>query len=86
MTLAGRLVVNAWPRMMKRATAAAYCDLSEPAFLREVACGRLPEPVTLGGSEHWSQRLLDDSLARLTGEGDAPADDWRKGSPLYARS
>lgn len=35
----------AWPRMMKRPTAAKYCDLSEGAFVAEVTAGRLPEPV-----------------------------------------
>jgi len=69
-----------WPRMMKRATAAAYCDLSAVEFEREVSAGRLPQPVRLGNSEHWSRVAIDDMLEQLSGDG---AHDWRKGSPLY---
>ena len=63
-----------WPRMMKLATAAQFCDLSASAFLSEVARGRLPSPVTLGGRDHWSQFALDRALARLTGE--EPLPEW----------
>jgi len=45
--------VTIWPRMLKRKTAAQYCDLSEAAFEKEVIAGRLPAPVMLGGREHW---------------------------------
>lgn len=62
-----------WPGMMKRATAAAYCELSVAEFEREVNEGRLPLPVMLGRSEHWSRRRLDEALDRLSGG----ADDWR---------
>lgn len=82
MTAPARLIRSTWPRMMKRATAAAFCDLSESAFLREVNDGRLPHPVTLGGSPHWSITQLERSLASLSGEITSD-DDWRKGSPLY---
>jgi len=41
--------VNAWPRMLKRDKAAAYCDLSVAAFEREIVAGRLPAGVMLGG-------------------------------------
>jgi hypothetical protein len=71
----------AWPRMMRRATAAAYCDLTEAGLEREVTAGRLPMPVKLDGKDHWSRVTLDEYLARLSGEGSA---DWRKGQPLYA--
>lgn len=54
-----------WPRMMKRQTAAAYCDLSVGAFEREITAGRLPAPVTLGGREHWCKKALDRALAGL---------------------
>jgi hypothetical protein len=70
-----------WPRMMRRATAAAYCDLTEAGFEREVAAGRLPLPVPLDGKDHWSRVTLDEYLARLAGEA---VGDWRKGQPLYA--
>lgn len=73
-----------WPRMMKRATAAAYCDMSVASFEREVASFRLPRPVLLGGLHHWSRREIDEHLERLTGEV-AVEHDWRKDSPLYAQ-
>jgi hypothetical protein len=69
-----------WPGMMKRATAARYCDLSVAEFEREVAASRLPLPVMLGNHEHWSKSQLDQSLAVLTGQAQ---NDWRVGSPLY---
>jgi predicted DNA-binding transcriptional regulator AlpA len=59
--------------MMKRRTAAAYCDLSPAEFEREVNEGRLPLPIKLGDSEHWSRRKLDEALDALHGE----AGDWR---------
>jgi predicted DNA-binding transcriptional regulator AlpA len=69
-----------WPAMMRRATAAAYCDLSVAEFEREIAAGNLPQPVTLGNHGHWSKSQLDQALAVLTGEAQK---DWRIGSPLY---
>ena len=69
-----------WPRMMLRRTAAAYCDLTESAFEREVLCGNLPRSVMLGGREHWSRVTLDQYLARLAGESSG---DWRTEQPLY---
>ena len=62
-----------WPAAMKRATAAAYCDLSEAAFEREVMAGRMPSPVHLGGREHWRREAIDAALARLCGDGEVPA-------------
>lgn len=69
------------PRMMTRARASHYCDLSEQAFEREIAAGRLPPPIKLGGRDHWSRVSLDESLAQIAGEA---ANDWRKEQPLYA--
>lgn len=57
-----------WPQAMKRKTAAAYCELSEAAFEREVFTGRLPVSVTLGGREHWHRPALDAALPRLFGD------------------
>lgn len=68
-----------WPAMMLRKTAAAYCDMSEAAFEREVASGTLPLPIIFGGKPHWSRTQVDEYLAQLTGE-----DDWRATSSLYA--
>ena len=65
-----------WPRMMKRATAAAYCDLSVASFEREIAAGRLPPPTTLGGREHWCRAALDKALDIITGG--VPQADYRE--------
>ncbi|SLK04037.1 hypothetical protein [Novosphingobium mathurense] len=69
-----------WPALMKRKTAAEYCDLSEQAFLREVASGRLPPAVLFGGRDHWHKEALDRALALLCGEreDDAEAEFWRR--------
>ena len=69
-----------WPAMMRRKTAATYCDMSEAAFEREVNGGRLPAPVMFGGRQHWHRATLDQDLARIAGH----ATDWRNKSPLYA--
>jgi predicted DNA-binding transcriptional regulator AlpA len=70
-----------WPAMMRQKTAAAYCDLSAAEFEREVSAGRLPLPVKLGNSEHWSRALIDERLGRLVGDG---RPDWRATSGLYS--
>lgn len=70
-----------WPRMMKRATACAYLDLSAAELEREIASGRLPHPVMLGNGLHWSRSDLDDCIDRITGA--KQSNDWRKASPLY---
>lgn len=70
------------PRMMTKARAAHYCDLSEADFAREVAAGRLPEPIALGSKPHWSRRDLDTWLDRLA-QGDAS--DWRATSKFYRK-
>lgn len=57
------------PAAMVRRRAAAYCDLSEAEFDREVAAGRLPQPFRVGRSNHWSRQQLDKALAVLAGEG-----------------
>jgi len=54
-----------WPEMMRQRTAAAYLDLSESAFIREVYRGTLPYPVTLGGRQSWSRQELEASIAKL---------------------
>jgi len=71
----------AWPRMMKRATAAAFCDLSEAEFEREVAAARLPLPVKLGNTDHWSHAQLEHAIARIEG---TVANDWRSTASHYA--
>jgi len=67
---------------MKRATAAAYCDMSIASFDREVAIGRLPAPILLGGLSHWTQTAIDEHIARIESEA---ANDWRGKVPMYAQ-
>ena len=67
-----------WPRAMKRATAAAYCDMSESAFEREVLAGRLPMPTTLGGRDHWCKNALDKALDVITGAAQDNEPDYRR--------
>lgn len=64
-----------WPHMMKVDTAAQYCDLSRSAFIGEVAGGRLPSGVDLGGREHWFRPALDKALANIAG---AASNDWEQ--------
>jgi predicted DNA-binding transcriptional regulator AlpA len=66
--------------MMRRATAALYCDLTAAEFEREVAAARLPGPVKLGNSEHWSRVAIDEHLNRLTND---TTPNWRSKSKLY---
>lgn len=74
-----RVTAPYWPAMMLRKTAAAYCELTEAAFEREVSTGALPMPVLLGGKPHWHREQIDQALADLAGAGD-----WRAQSNLYA--
>jgi len=62
-----RPVEYGWPAAMKRATAAAYLDISIASFEREIVSGRMPGPFILGGREHWSKQALDAALDRLSG-------------------
>lgn len=68
-----------WPAMMLRKTAAAYVELSEAAFEREIIAGNLPAAITFGGKPHWHRKELDAYLDKLTGTGG----DWRTESALY---
>ena len=70
-----------WPHMMRRATAAAYTDLSEHAFIGEVAKGRLPQATSFGGRDHWYRPALDKALALIAGESlpDYDREFWDKG-------
>ncbi len=60
-------MTDAWPRMMKRKTAARYCDLAEAAFVREVMSGKLPGAVIFGGHEHWDRIAIDKALDAISG-------------------
>lgn len=70
-----------WPRAMKRATAAAFCDLSLAEFDAEVASAKLPQGFLLGRSLHWSRPAIEEHLGRLSGD---TQPDWREQSPLYS--
>ncbi|AQR74184.1 hypothetical protein BXU08_11450 [Sphingomonas sp. LM7] len=54
-----------WPEMMRQRTAAAYLDLSESAFIREVYRGTLPNPILLGGRQSWNRQEIDAAIARM---------------------
>ena len=69
--------------MMRRAKAAAYLDITEAAFEREINAGRLPMPVMLGGHERWSKTQMDDAIDRITGEA---IPDYRANSNFYLRN
>jgi|APMI01.1.fsa_nt_gi hypothetical protein len=62
------MTATRWPALMKRKTAAEYLDMSEAAFEREVAGGRLPTSIMVGGREHWRKDALDSAIARLSGD------------------
>lgn len=62
-------MTHGWPGMMKRRTAAAYLDMTEPAFAREVLAGRLPPAIMLGAREHWRKDAIDAAIAALSGDG-----------------
>jgi hypothetical protein len=66
--------------MMKRITAARYCDLTPAEFEREVGLGRLPASVKLGNSEHWDREAIDEDLSRIGGRNK----DWRDEQPGLA--
>jgi hypothetical protein len=57
---------------MRRKTAAAYLDLAEAAFEREVAIGVLPPSFLLGGKPHWRKEALDKALAIIAGDDQVP--------------
>lgn len=64
--------------MMLKATAMAYVDLGETAFVREVAAGRLPQPTRLGGRDHWYRPALDKALAALVGDAGEHLPEWER--------
>lgn len=71
-----------WPRMMRRSTAALYCDLTQTEFERELIAGRLPGPILFGGENHWSRHQIDEYLDRLTGD---KIPDWRARAKIYQK-
>ena len=61
-------MADRWPAMLTKQTAMAYLDLSEAAFAREIASGRLPDGIQFGGKPHWYKDALDKALAVIAGE------------------
>lgn len=67
------MTAHGWPRLMQRAKAAAYVDMSIPKFEAEIALGNLPASVMIGGREHWCRKSLDAAVDRLlNGEAEVP--------------
>lgn len=79
-------ILACWPGYMKRKTAAAYLDMSEAAFEREVASARLPQPIKLGGREHWSKEAIDQMLANNAANAEGKPDYLREFEERYGTS
>lgn len=75
-----------WPAMMKRATAASYCDMSEAAFEREIIAGRLPSGVMFGAREHWRKEALDAAFERISGGTEDVPDYRREAMARYGKA
>jgi len=72
---------------MRRRLAALYLDISEAAFIREVASGRLPPPVAIDGRHRWMKSGIDAALGKYEGQGEErDLEEWRRRLPLYADS
>lgn len=73
MNAQARIAFPDWPRLMQRQKAAAYVDMSIPKFEEEIAMGRLPASITIGGREHWCRKALDAAIDNLlNGNADVP--------------
>ena len=46
-----------WPGLMRRTTAARYCELTLAKFERAVLNGELPQPVRIGDAEMGAKKL-----------------------------
>lgn len=66
--MTAQAVIARWPAMMRRQTAVEYLDVSDAAFEREIAAGRLPDGIMFGGKPHWRKDVLDKALAVIAGE------------------
>ena len=54
-----------WPVIMKRATAAEYCDMTVHGFDDWVRKGKLPQPIP--GTKRWSRKQIDRFVDILVG-------------------
>ena len=53
------------PRLLTRAKAAEYCDMTPEAFSSWVKAGRLPGAIS--GTRRWDRAAIDAALDRLSG-------------------
>ena len=60
-----------WPRFMTLESAARYCSMTRPDFIRAVTCRQLPQPVRLDGNKFWR-------LPEIERHFDAQEDVWQK--------
>lgn len=72
--------------MMKRQTAAEYCDMTVAAFEREIIAGRLPAGIIFGGREHWRKEALDAAFDRLSGNHEEVPDYRREAMAKYGKA
>lgn len=76
------------PILMKRKTAAAYCDMAEAAFMRSVTIGDLPQPISIGNKDYWHRSAIEGAVTLLENGGTAGlkrgiGGTWREDSSLY---
>ena len=62
--------MSRWPAFMKRKTVCEYLEMCSASLEREIFAGRLPYPVKIGGTDHWSQAALDQAIERLANGGE----------------
>jgi predicted DNA-binding transcriptional regulator AlpA len=64
------------PRLISRAAAAAYIDVSPTTFDAMVRDNKMPRPKLLGGRRKaWDVRALDDAVDSLPSDGNDVADE-----------
>jgi hypothetical protein len=69
-----------WPGLLKRESAAKYCDMKPAEFDKAVASGDLPSPIMVNGKHLWRRADID---ALEPGN---PLYGWRDRSALYAKA
>jgi hypothetical protein len=59
--------IEGWPRLMKAATAAAYCDEASVETFRRAVGKIWPRPKKImGKGERWLREDLDEAIDQLT--------------------
>lgn len=59
--------MTGWPILMTKKTVLAYLDMGEVALEREIATGRLPDGVWIGGKQRWYRNAIDNALEAIAG-------------------